>query len=304
MKHSNGHLKCVPSSLDTIFSVGSSCLVWGPQLFHPRLSERQRCQFVLINLPLGSSLVSNVEVAAAGGGGGRTGTSLLQKGNNALCLYHNKLRYTDIHLKLIITHFMSIFLSKSWLQMFFFVDQSDSVSRCPHWFSAGDGTPREILISWVLEHMWVCYDMFDLLRACKQNVDLKSLHPTKATVRPVCLPDRRSNKPPKSFPSGRWIWIVRWVVYKFIAPLRHGVLITVGFIYLLKEITLCHSDIQTLSEIKVHFSFLRCIISQMYLQRWNHVPSKKGTHELCIAERYKLLLIIIINSYLVFLCLK
>lgn len=113
------------------------------QLFHLRLCVRQHCQFVLINLLLGSSLVSNVEAAAAHfcSGGDDTPSldlsSLIQKGNSALYLYPNKHRHT-------------------WTIMCFFAMKNGEVSGAkycsswishsqfldaPRWFSAGDGTP-------------------------------------------------------------------------------------------------------------------------------------------------------------------
>lgn len=71
------HLHCIHISLDMALLVAAVVLVRETsrlQLFHLHLPVRQRCQFVLINLLLGSSLVSNVEAAAAhfcSGGGGR-----------------------------------------------------------------------------------------------------------------------------------------------------------------------------------------------------------------------------------------
>lgn len=67
MNHINCHFKYIHISWDVALLVAAVVLVretWRLQLFHLRLRV-QCCQFDLINLLLGSSLVSNVEASAA-----------------------------------------------------------------------------------------------------------------------------------------------------------------------------------------------------------------------------------------------
>lgn len=148
------------------------------QLLHVHLCVRRCCQFVLINLLLGPSLVSSEETQDKGG------NSSLDLSPLFLCicsLINTNVTYSWSESHIQTWAYMLTFFSKGRLKNKLKGKRSSSwISHS--WFSAGDGTHGEILISWIPEHMRLGYNMFNSPRACKQSVDLKSLHQTVITV--------------------------------------------------------------------------------------------------------------------------
>lgn len=205
----NSHFKCIHITLDMVLLEAAVAFLPETlrlQLFHLHLRVRQRCQFVLINLLLGSSLVSNVEAAAAPSawlqGGGDTPSldlaSLFQKGTSALYLCPIKHRHTwTAALQTLNQMFKHIFD----MSVFPPAEQNKKnkiKGKCSSRMSHGKSLDVMLVLGmrwdsrgnpYLLDsgHMWL-YIMFDLPRACKQNVDLKSLHSTKVTDSPTtCL---------------------------------------------------------------------------------------------------------------------